>query len=628
MVLSEQSKNDDEANELESFAIRAERYLDDTMSLSQTEAFSLELDSDPRKRNLFKSLCMQYQMLRIHHLSAAVLTEVEHKDLEPIADDGVFDAVISEAIERRQVQEIRDVAERLLENDRRNRRHDSPRHRTTDPSKQRRPIVIPRSLVWLSAAAVIALLAILIINHDNPPKNRPLPEPIVENTAPQIQPAATIHATVDAIWADGARRGVGSTFATGDPVRLESGFIELVTDTSAVLLIEGPCDLSVTSDNQVRIDRGRFVAEVPPKAKYFTVVTPTARVVDYGTEFGVEVDVTGKTDTLVFKGEVELTEVGQQSTLEAAPQARRAVRLHKGWAASVIPGDGLQQQAIEFDTDQQIRFARSIEQAVNPLFHFRRSVLASRPIAYWHFESHGSSRVIHSVAADKCDLHIVDEIDQVESKFGTAIQLANHAGNNIYMPSIDPIYALAGSNQYTISLWFNPKSETNSRLLSLMIAGEEGAPYKNAVALEMIYEPWTDIQNAPAPPNSVRFLHRAPPGSNSATGTNVYGQGVLLNQWNHLVAVKHANRIAIYLNGTLKQAITDKSTIQGVPHLFVGVPGKAIVGDQALEHFKSPFDALIDEISIHDRALTNDEITKQFRLGHQVGSINTDEGGS
>ncbi|MCG8617652.1 MAG: FecR family protein, partial [Desulfobacterales bacterium] len=67
---------------------------------------------------------------------------------------------------------------------------------------------------------------------------------------------------------------------------------------------------------------------MPTEAYRFTVNTPTAKVVDLGTEFGVEVAENGATRATVFDGKIELYEMtetgslGRSTTLVAEQQSR------------------------------------------------------------------------------------------------------------------------------------------------------------------------------------------------------------------------------------------------------------------------------------------------------------------
>jgi hypothetical protein len=80
----------------------------------------------------------------------------------------------------------------------------------------------------------------------------------------------------------------------------------------------------------VRLDRGQATAQVPQWAKGFTIETPNAAIVDLGTQFGVMARGDGKTDVVIFEGEVDVKPTGRKS----APK-----RLNQGEAAS-IQSDG------------------------------------------------------------------------------------------------------------------------------------------------------------------------------------------------------------------------------------------------------------------------------------------------
>jgi hypothetical protein len=87
---------------------------------------------------------------------------------------------------------------------------------------------------------------------------------------------------------------------------LEKGVLEIAMDAGSTVLLEAPAEVRLENDNQVFLVRGKLTAKVPPQAIGFTVRTPSASVVDYGTEFGVSVDQYANTVAQVLKGQVEL----------------------------------------------------------------------------------------------------------------------------------------------------------------------------------------------------------------------------------------------------------------------------------------------------------------------------------
>ena len=91
--------------------------------------------------------------------------------------------------------------------------------------------------------------------------------------------------------------------------RLATGTVEIEFDGGARVWIEGPAEFVPRSGQRVELNHGRLMAYVPRQARGFAVGTPTAELVDLGTEFGVDVDTAGKTDVHVLKGAVEVKPV-------------------------------------------------------------------------------------------------------------------------------------------------------------------------------------------------------------------------------------------------------------------------------------------------------------------------------
>ncbi|VTS07131.1 FecR family protein [Tuwongella immobilis] len=110
-------------------------------------------------------------------------------------------------------------------------------------------------------------------------------------------------------WVNDATKRAG--FHVGDTIQLAGGLAELRFSNQATVLLEGPAELRLLSESQVRLQRGRLAAKVPESAHGFTVLSPTGKVVDLGTEFGVSVNDSGTTDVVVFEGEVLANQRGE-----------------------------------------------------------------------------------------------------------------------------------------------------------------------------------------------------------------------------------------------------------------------------------------------------------------------------
>ncbi|MCK5128175.1 MAG: NPCBM/NEW2 domain-containing protein, partial [candidate division Zixibacteria bacterium] len=70
--------------------------------------------------------------------------------------------------------------------------------------------------------------------------------------------------------------------------------------------IEAPAKIEISGFEKMKLLHGKVFAIVPEHAKGFTIETPNSTIIDLGTEFGVKVDSTGKTDVHMFTGKASL----------------------------------------------------------------------------------------------------------------------------------------------------------------------------------------------------------------------------------------------------------------------------------------------------------------------------------
>ncbi len=106
-----------------------------------------------------------------------------------------------------------------------------------------------------------------------------------------------------------------------DRIVLESGLVRINYDNGAQIVLHGPATYHVQGSNGGELHLGKLVATADTEeSQGFAVAIPGARIVDLGTEFGVEVPVIGAAEVAVFHGKVELTATGSRS---GSPQAIR-----------------------------------------------------------------------------------------------------------------------------------------------------------------------------------------------------------------------------------------------------------------------------------------------------------------
>jgi hypothetical protein len=148
----------------------------------------------------------------------------------------------------------------------------------------------PIVMAVLSCAALLMILAYVYLN-------------------PQMSEVAILTDSINPQWLKpecsvqiGARLST-----TREPVILKQGIIKILYDNDIEVLIEGPAEYQIQSSKKISLKNGSLFAKVSLAGKGFSVITPQAKIVDLGTEFGVRSGGQDKTELHVFKGKTTLT---------------------------------------------------------------------------------------------------------------------------------------------------------------------------------------------------------------------------------------------------------------------------------------------------------------------------------
>lgn len=118
---------------------------------------------------------------------------------------------------------------------------------------------------------------------------------------------AKLSNTVNAKWEDATGRVVAGCDLFTGPMKLTGGFAEITMDNGASVIVQSPAQFTLESPSQIFLQQGKLVVKVEGASEQsFVVRSPHASIVDYGTEFGVQVDAMSNTVTHVYQGRVEL----------------------------------------------------------------------------------------------------------------------------------------------------------------------------------------------------------------------------------------------------------------------------------------------------------------------------------
>ena len=186
--------------------------------------------------------------------------------------------------------------------------------------------------VWLAAAACLLLTVSAATLWWRSPSRSLARNPLADAVQPHAdqpttQPVLGTIASLspDSSWSFGQPGGRNAaTFRQGDTVWLERGTVQLQLPSDTVAVLESPGIMQFVAPDRIRVMQGGVKIEVAEGATGFSVETDSAEVVDLGTVFSVNVQ-DGKTDVVVFDGEVDLTPagLGTESPAQTPPATKR-----------------------------------------------------------------------------------------------------------------------------------------------------------------------------------------------------------------------------------------------------------------------------------------------------------------
>jgi hypothetical protein len=197
----------------------------------------------------------------------------------------------------------------------------------------------------------------------------PTPGPTNVRPAAETVLVGRVTATVECQWPDPKTAVAnGADVPLGREYAMLSGVMQITYNTGARVILQGPCTYHLESPNGGYLSLGRLTARVkkrgegrgekevaanqqsaisnhkspsplsPLPSPSFAIRTPTAKIVDFGTEFGVEVDQSGVSRAHVYEGKVEMRAIGSgnvQPILLRADESARAAIGKNGFVALV-----------------------------------------------------------------------------------------------------------------------------------------------------------------------------------------------------------------------------------------------------------------------------------------------------
>ena len=182
--------------------------------------------------------------------------------------------------------------------------------------------------LW-TAAAVFMVLALGFWAPWNPRQAADNADPEAEEFADREAPpaphrVATITRMAGVEWADGNPALAVNSMLEPGWLKLKTGLVQLEFFSGASVILEGPAEFELRSENEGFCRVGRLSAHVPEPARGFIVGSPSVALVDLGTAFGMDVRPGGDGEVYVFDGQVRLTGAGAQDISRAIDKGQGA----------------------------------------------------------------------------------------------------------------------------------------------------------------------------------------------------------------------------------------------------------------------------------------------------------------
>lgn len=141
--------------------------------------------------------------------------------------------------------------------------------------------------------------------------------------------ARVVEVSHDATWGQAKPREFLLRLTGNETIELQTGTAHVEFSSGASVILHGPTTFVSLTHDTGRLMSGRVTGRA--ENGNFSLLTPTAEVIDLGTEFGVSIDDSLNTDVCVFDGEVDVS----PASTKASGRAASTVRLAEGMAVRV-----------------------------------------------------------------------------------------------------------------------------------------------------------------------------------------------------------------------------------------------------------------------------------------------------
>ena len=160
---------------------------------------------------------------------------------------------------------------------------------------------------WISVAAAAAIAFVVGIGYDrisSGDSGLEQPTNASQLEEPTAKGYAVVQGLIDVVTEDGTELRAGDILGA-DTISLANGSARIDFFSGAQVYIQAPARIEIKSAWEATFHSGKLRAKVPPAARGFVIESNGRRIVDLGTEFGVDTSAE-EVRVEVFSGKVEL----------------------------------------------------------------------------------------------------------------------------------------------------------------------------------------------------------------------------------------------------------------------------------------------------------------------------------
>ena len=395
-------------------------------------------------------------------------------------------------------------------------------------------------------------------------------------------PIATVSNSSGAVLlAEGrpASVAVGATLRAG-ALHLRSGLLELTDPSGVVLLLESPARFDLRSATTLWLGEGNVSARVPDAALGFTVETPSASIVDLGTEFGVSAGARSS-EVHVFKGAVLVKNSSEPDSLRLTENraSRIDLQTHTPTGIEYQPG----------------RFLRSLEE---PSSNYRDLIRQYDPVAYYRMRITSDATRLIDVSAQHLHGEIVPGAGQRASgpgKIGAGLLLGGAATRSY---AVVPDFPKAPGAALTVCAWVRAESRPRWASIAKNWAKDQGANYGGQFHFGL----WHDEGSLEV---HVHDVHGAEVGARE-------DQPLPLGEWHFVAFTLDGSTLRLYRNGREVAATPCSGLTPSAPSALA--LGAKLDASGARPERNTPgfWDGTLDELAVFHRPLGAAEILSLY----------------